>query len=108
MLPEEINSLVSTLATAAGPLILAVIGIFSGAGFWAYWTKKAELKSHGDEAESKYRGELSEQISSLMHKIEELYETRGELMAELYEVRAKLAEATAEINTLKGIIERLK
>lgn len=94
----------SSMINSVSAVLIAIIGVFGGAGFWSWKVKKAELESQRD---SLYRNELSTQLKELGKKIEELYETRAQLSAKVTSLTVELNEAHDEIKTLKMILAKV-
>jgi outer membrane murein-binding lipoprotein Lpp len=90
----------SSMMNSISAVLIAIIGVFGGAGFWSWKVKKAEL-------EVKYRDDLSSQVKELSKKIEELYDTRAQLAAKVTSLTVELNEAHDEIRTLKLILSKV-
>jgi len=86
-------------------IVLALIGVLGGAGFWGWMQKRSEL-SHKEMQEDKeerneFRETLKTQVDMLQTENKDLREKVELLLKEMAEVKAELAAANATIRHLE-------
>jgi len=70
------------------PVLLALIGMFSGTGFWAY---RSELIKSRDK-----------QYQTLLDRIDDLYNQRDSLTQEVHDLRSQVAHLTNILELYAG------
>ena len=86
-------------------IIIAIIAIFGGSGYWAWKIKKFEANSKSNDSGNKeFKAALLLQVTDLMNKIEELQQIKGELLEQIYQLKADLREARNEVAALQAIL----
>jgi peptidoglycan hydrolase CwlO-like protein len=86
----------------AKTVIPALIGIISGAGYWNWKIKKAELDS---KDKNEFKKALLDQVKELLEKVEALSDTKAELMGKIYKLEADLKIANQEIHSLNTLLK---
>ena len=93
------------------PLLLALIGVFSGAGVWSWLNKKLEtrleMRKLEKASEDRDRQTLADVSQELLRRISDMADTNTRLAVELAAAQSKLEEALHEIEVLKSILTRL-
>lgn len=86
-------------------IIVAVIGVAGGAGFWGWMQKKSQLAHDSYQADAVERNEfrqtLKTQVDRLADQVNELVKEKEGLLREMSELRAELAAAQATIRHLE-------
>ena len=86
-------------------IIVALISVIGGAGFWNWMQKKSELSHKGQAEEAKERNEFREtlkiQVDRLAEQVNDLVREKEQLLREMSELRADLASAQTTIKYLE-------
>jgi peptidoglycan hydrolase CwlO-like protein len=86
-------------------IIVALISVIGGAGFWTWMQRKSELSHSSQAAEAKERNEFREtlkvQVDRLAEQVNDLVKEKEQLLREMAEVRAELAAAQTTIKHLE-------
>lgn len=102
---SELIVLLNTLM----PLLVAIVAIFGGVGFWAWKNKKVDAESammkHLVDNEKRYQEDMSERLAALTAQVESLHESKLELVREVAQLRTQLRAAREEINTLRASLK---
>jgi chromosome segregation ATPase len=96
------------------PLLISVIAVFGGVGFWSWKTKKIEasvardasMMKHFVDNENRHQDELSGRLTLLLEKIEELNESRIALIREVAQLRTQLRSAKEQITKLTNLLQK--
>lgn len=86
-------------------IVVALISVIGGAGFWNWMQKKSELSHNSQAEETKERNEFREtlkvQVDRLADQVNELVKEKEQLLREMSELRADLASAKTTIKHLE-------
>lgn len=86
-------------------IVVALIGVLGGAGFWQWMQKKSQLAHEEARAEASERTEFREtlktQVDRLADQVNELVKEKESLLREMSELRADLAAAQRTIMHLE-------
>jgi len=86
-------------------IIVALIGVGSSAGFWAWMQKKSQIASDQLAAEKSERNEFREslkaQVDRLQGQVDMLIKDKEDLLREVSDLKERLATATATISHLE-------
>lgn len=86
-------------------IVVALISVIGGAGFWNWMQKKSELSHSSQAEEAKERNEFREtlkiQVDRLADQVNELVKEKEQLLREMSELRADLASAQTTIKHLE-------
>jgi peptidoglycan hydrolase CwlO-like protein len=88
-------------------VIVALIAVFSGAGYWAWKTKKVEVDHKSDHLDREFKLKLLKQVQELMKKIDDLQSIKSDLVSQVYQLKTDLKSARHEIAALQSIIKLL-
>lgn len=86
-------------------IIVALIGIFSGVGFWTYASKRAELKATEERA---LHNLLIGQVQELKTKVDVLISDKEDLLMEIANLREELASTKAELHAVNNLLRYQK
>lgn len=90
-------------------IIVAVISILSGAGFWGWMQNKSKLAHEARSADTADKNEFREtlkiQVDRLADQVNQLFSEKEQLLREMAELQAKVA---AQDVTIKHLEERLR
>lgn len=100
------------LLNALMPLLIAVVTIFGGVGFWAWKNKKVDsaaeqqnsMMLHLVNNEKRYQEDVSLRLASLAGQVDALHASKLELVREVAQLRAQLKAAREEITALRVAI----
>jgi peptidoglycan hydrolase CwlO-like protein len=86
-------------------IVLALIGVLGGAGFWNWLQKKAQLAHDEIQSEKADRNEFREtlktQVDRLADQVNELVKEKEGLLREMADLRAELSAAQRTIMHLE-------
>lgn len=82
-------------------ILVAIIGVFSGVGFWTYASKRAELRAAEDKA---LHNLLIGQVHELKQKVDILITDKEDLLKEIANLRAELASTKAELHAVNNLL----
>ena len=90
-------------------LIIACIGVVSGAGFWGYLSNRAsiKLKQEHDKEQALVK-HLLDEIEELKVKVDTLIQDKEDLLLEIATLRSELAAAKAELHAMTNAIRYSK
>jgi hypothetical protein len=83
-------------------ILIAIIAIFGGSGYWAWKTKQLETKTKDPSLE--FKTHLLKQVQDLIKKVDDLQEIKGELLNQVYQLKTDLVAARAEVAALQAIL----
>lgn len=90
-------------------IIVAVISILGGAGFWGWMQSKSKLAHEARSADAADKNEFREtlkiQVDRLADQVNQLFSEKEQLLREMAELQAKVA---AQDVTIKHLEERLR
>jgi peptidoglycan hydrolase CwlO-like protein len=82
-------------------IVVALISVIGGAGFWSWMQKKSELSHSSQAEEAKERNEFREtlkiQVDRLADQVNELVREKEGLLREMADLRAELSAAQRTI-----------
>lgn len=86
-------------------IIIACIGIVSGAGFWGYLSNRASLRMKQEhEKEQALVKHLLDEIEQLKDKVDILIQDKEDLLLEIATLRSELAAAKAELHAMTSAL----
>lgn len=90
-------------------IIVAIISILGGAGFWGWMQSKSKLAHEARSADAADKNEFREtlkiQVDRLADQVNQLFSEKEQLLREMAELQAKVA---AQDVTIKHLEERLR
>lgn len=86
-------------------IVVALISVIGGAGFWNWMQKKSQLSHDSHAAEAQERNEFREtlkiQVDRLADQVNTLFSEKEALLREVAELQAKVAAQDATIKHLE-------
>lgn len=82
-------------------IVIAIVGVFSGIGYWNYRQAKFKASENRDNAMNQM---LLREIAELKAKVDILLKDKEELLEEISYLRAELAATKAELHAVNNML----